>query len=74
MEKEDRPNSVGTSSENDTRETLFPIVGIGASAGGLEAMEIFFSNMPGNSPALHCQEPISPSSCTPLIRYNYILY
>jgi two-component system CheB/CheR fusion protein len=27
----------------------FPIVGIGASAGGLEAMEVFFKNMPQNS-------------------------
>lgn len=27
----------------------FPIVGIGASAGGLEALEGFFSNMPDNS-------------------------
>ena len=27
----------------------FPIVGIGASAGGLEALEQFFANMPNNS-------------------------
>ena len=27
----------------------FPIVGIGASAGGLEALEMFFVNMPGDS-------------------------
>jgi len=27
----------------------FPIVGLGASAGGLEALEIFFSHMPANS-------------------------
>lgn len=27
----------------------FPVVGIGASAGGLEALESFFSNMPDNS-------------------------
>ena len=27
----------------------FPIVGIGASAGGLEALELFFVNMPGDS-------------------------
>ncbi|CAM3066023.1 chemotaxis protein CheB [Flavobacterium frigoris] len=26
----------------------FPIIGIGASAGGLEAMEVFFKNMPQN--------------------------
>ena len=27
----------------------FPIVGIGASAGGLEALELFFGNMPKNN-------------------------
>ena len=27
----------------------FSIVGIGASAGGLEAMDLFFKNMPGDS-------------------------
>ena len=27
----------------------FPVVGIGASAGGLEALELFFSNMPKNN-------------------------
>ena len=31
------------------RETSFPIVGIGASAGGLEAYEKFFANMPPDS-------------------------
>jgi chemotaxis response regulator CheB len=31
-------------SKDRTRD--FPIVGIGASAGGLEAMELFFKNMP----------------------------
>jgi two-component system CheB/CheR fusion protein len=30
-------------------EAVFPVVGIGASAGGLEALELFFSNMPANS-------------------------
>jgi two-component system CheB/CheR fusion protein len=30
-------------------KSIFPIVGIGASAGGLEAFEQFFSNVPGNS-------------------------
>jgi len=33
-----------TASNPDTLD--FPIVGIGASAGGLEALEQFFSNMP----------------------------
>ena len=27
----------------------FPIVGIGASAGGLEALELFFSNLPSDT-------------------------
>jgi two-component system, chemotaxis family, CheB/CheR fusion protein len=31
------------------KTTDFPIVGLGASAGGLEALEAFFSNMPANS-------------------------
>jgi two-component system CheB/CheR fusion protein len=29
--------------------SLFPIVGIGASAGGLEALELFFANVPADS-------------------------
>ena len=33
----------------NTKKDMFPIVGIGASAGGLEAMELFFGNMPANS-------------------------
>jgi two-component system, chemotaxis family, CheB/CheR fusion protein len=32
-----------------TKTTSFPIVGLGASAGGLEALELFFSHMPSNS-------------------------
>lgn len=32
-----------------SKPDLFPIVGIGASAGGLEALEQFFANMPVNS-------------------------
>jgi two-component system, chemotaxis family, CheB/CheR fusion protein len=35
----------GTSSL-ETGETYFPVVGIGASAGGLEALEIFLKNVP----------------------------
>lgn len=31
------------------KETQFPIVGIGSSAGGLEALEVFFENMPQKS-------------------------
>ncbi|MDA9089549.1 PAS domain-containing protein [Maribacter arcticus] len=33
----------------DLKNTQFPIVGIGASAGGLEALEQFFKNMPDKS-------------------------
>ena len=32
-----------------TTSTIFPIIGIGASAGGLEALEQFFKNMPENN-------------------------
>jgi len=32
-----------------TKAAVFPIVGLGASAGGLEALELFFSNMPSDS-------------------------
>ena len=34
----------------DTRELLFPIVGVGASAGGLEAMSELLSNLPADIP------------------------
>lgn len=33
----------------ETSKSTFPIVGIGASAGGLEALEQFFENMPENN-------------------------
>ena len=43
-------NPVSNSSEIQiSSSTDFPIVGIGASAGGLEALEQFFGNMPENS-------------------------
>ncbi len=35
--------------ENGNVSAGFPIVGIGASAGGLEALELFFKNMPNNN-------------------------
>jgi two-component system CheB/CheR fusion protein len=35
--------------EEEKGEVTFPIVGIGASAGGLEAFEKFFANMPADS-------------------------
>ena len=34
---------------SDSNTGLFPIVGIGASAGGLEALEQFLGNVPENS-------------------------
>ena len=37
----------------DLTTSLFPIVGIGASAGGLEALEQFFANVPENSGAAY---------------------
>jgi two-component system CheB/CheR fusion protein len=40
--------SEGTARQISTPKS-FPIVGIGASAGGLEALEQFFMNMPKNS-------------------------
>jgi len=41
-------NSTQKPSENPKLYT-FPIIGIGASAGGIEALEVFFRNMPDNS-------------------------
>ena len=32
-----------------SRKPSFPIVGLGASAGGLEALELFFSNLPSDT-------------------------
>jgi two-component system CheB/CheR fusion protein len=44
------PDSPATSSRSkDSESPRFRIVGIGASAGGLEALELFFSHMPSNS-------------------------
>jgi two-component system CheB/CheR fusion protein len=37
------------SKKDDSRSGLFPVVGIGASAGGLEAIEQFLINVPENS-------------------------
>jgi two-component system CheB/CheR fusion protein len=43
MEKKERDSKI---SIKETENKTFPIVGIGASAGGLEAIEGFFSHMP----------------------------
>jgi|WetSurMetagenome_2_1015567.scaffolds.fasta_scaffold00113_6 two-component system, chemotaxis family, CheB/CheR fusion protein len=42
------PETVSETGENRPLEDLFPIVGIGASAGGLAAFEAFFSGMPAD--------------------------
>jgi two-component system CheB/CheR fusion protein len=53
QKKSPAKNSASKESESDNTGKLknspFPIVGIGASAGGLEALEQFFTNMPENS-------------------------
>ncbi len=53
---EEKPQPVGDASAADVEETAtatpfgsFPIVGIGASAGGLAAFEAFFSGMPADT-------------------------
>jgi two-component system CheB/CheR fusion protein len=40
-----KTDSILSGTDNDD----FPVIGIGASAGGLEALELFFKNMPNNS-------------------------
>lgn len=45
----DQTGSSKTAKSTNTAQSVFPIVGIGASAGGLNAFKAFFSNMPDNS-------------------------
>ena len=40
----------GGGSENNILSSMFPVVGIGASAGGLEAIQTFFAAMPNDHP------------------------
>jgi chemotaxis response regulator CheB len=49
--KEHLPKAKRSMPADDTRteEHLFPIVGIGASAGGLEALDVFLRNVPAES-------------------------
>jgi chemotaxis methyl-accepting protein methylase len=49
--KDQRARKVRALPENDLQrsESLFPIVGIGASAGGLEALDLFLRNVPAKS-------------------------
>lgn len=56
MKNKNLPTEVAKTQESEsevhklkTELTEFPVVGIGASAGGLEALELFFLNMPSNS-------------------------
>jgi len=45
-----KPKSAETGTlKSKAHDDDFPVVGIGASAGGLEALEKFFSNMPHDS-------------------------
>lgn len=44
-----QPSRTGEPASDTCPETLFPIVGIGASAGGLEAFDQFFKEMPPDS-------------------------
>jgi two-component system, chemotaxis family, CheB/CheR fusion protein len=43
------PSQSSIAAKTNHRDTFFPIVAIGASAGGLEAFEQFFKNMPQDS-------------------------
>jgi chemotaxis response regulator CheB len=47
--KERRPNNRKRNLMRDISDNSFYVIGIGASAGGLEALEGFFRNMPENS-------------------------
>jgi two-component system, chemotaxis family, CheB/CheR fusion protein len=47
--KSPKTSSVSTKKNTNPGTALFPIVGIGASAGGLEALEQFLSHVPENS-------------------------
>jgi two-component system CheB/CheR fusion protein len=49
--KSSKPKSAKSGKEKSFEESnsnQFPIIGMGASAGGLEALELFFQNLPGN--------------------------
>ncbi|HYV26186.1 MAG TPA: chemotaxis protein CheB, partial [Candidatus Eisenbacteria bacterium] len=49
IQRTDRSRHKGASSRGEPASLSFPIVGIGASAGGLEALEHFLSRVPKNS-------------------------
>ncbi|TXT36558.1 MAG: two-component system chemotaxis family CheB/CheR fusion protein, partial [Comamonadaceae bacterium] len=52
---------VATQSPEATASRTFPIVGIGASAGGLAAIEAFFSGMHGMTVQVNCAYIIPPN-------------
>ena len=47
--KETKPTPQSIKKDSTAKTTLFPIIGIGASAGGLEALEQLLRNIPDNS-------------------------
>jgi len=49
MKKQTKPVGKGQETTTKPESSLFPIVGIGASAGGLEALEQFLGHVPENS-------------------------
>jgi two-component system CheB/CheR fusion protein len=48
-EPERKENPLLQAVDSGSEKSTFPIVGIGASAGGLESLELFFGNMPKNN-------------------------
>ena len=59
-EPEARKVQPDTSVETPVKAMDFPIVGIGASAGGLAAFEAFFSGMPGEAIKLDAATYVLP--------------
>ena len=49
QESQDSSDAPTESDESGGDQALFPVVGIGASAGGLEALEVLFKNLPVDS-------------------------
>jgi two-component system CheB/CheR fusion protein len=45
----EEPLALTSADSNKAQESQFPVVGIGASAGGLEALELFLKNVPPSS-------------------------
>lgn len=45
------PQSVSSKRSDSAEKALFPVVGVGASAGGLKSLQQFFTHMPADSGA-----------------------